>query len=270
MYIKPFLKWPGGKFRVLSKILKELPECDRYIEPFAGSCAVYLNVNTKRAIICDINHDLIDLYKFVQNDGLDFIVFCKDFFSPENNTKDKYYQLREEFNQITDRRERCARFLYLNRHCFNGLVRYNSKTEFNVPFGKYKNPYFPYNELINFYKRCQEVDTEFVCCDFRNIFKNLKVGDVVYCDPPYLPLSDTSNFTNYSGSNFNIQDQYDLAKLAKTASYNGIKIIISNHDTEISKHIYNGSEIKYFNVQRFISCKGSCRGEAPEILAIYR
>lgn len=270
MYIKPFLKWPGGKYRILPKILEELPEGTRYVEPFAGSCSVYLNANIKYAIICDINRDLIDLYKLIKAEGKEFISFCKTFFNAENNTKEKFYKIRNEFNQTQDQSERCARFLYLNRHCFNGLVRYNSKSEFNVPFGKYKNPYFPYKELINFYHRTQEVDTEFICCDFREVFKSLTFGDVVYCDPPYLPLSATSNFTNYSGSNFSVKDQYDLASLSKIASNHGVNVIISNHDTELSRELYNESEIKFFNVQRYISCKGSSREEAPEILAIFR
>lgn len=267
---KPFLKWAGGKYRIIDKILKELPTGMRFVEPFAGSCAVYLNMAAVRALVCDVNADLIYLYQHIQREGEDFILYCKNFFTSENNSKERYLEIRSEFNSCTDARKRGALFLYLNRHSFNGLVRYNSKGVFNVPFGKYKSPYFPLNELRLFYKKTQEVETSFVCCDFRSTFSKLTKGDVVYCDPPYVPISATANFTAYAGSEFSIQDQQELAKLAESAHSKGISVILSNHDTEITRSLYATAEVKLFDVQRFISCNGGNRTTAPEILAIYR
>lgn len=270
MQRKPFLKWAGSKYRVLDKILKELPTASRFVEPFAGSCAVYLNVAATRSLVCDVNADLISLYQHIQQEGDEFILYCQSFFTSDNNTKERYFEIREEFNLCNDARKRGALLLYLNRHSFNGLVRYNSKGGFNVPFGKYKSPYFPMKELHDFYIKTQEVETRFACCDFRNVFAELESGDVVYCDPPYVPLSATASFTAYAGNEFSLQDQQDLAMLSEAAHRKGIPVILSNHDTDITRNLYATAEVKLFNVQRFISCNGNNRAAAPELIAIYR
>jgi DNA adenine methylase len=205
MYNKPFLKWAGGKYRILDRILQEFPLGDRFVEPFAGSCAVYLNMRFPRALVCDLNRDLVSLYRHIQHEGENFIQYCASFFTPENNTRDAYLNLRNAFNNTSDSKKRAALLLYLNRHAFNGLVRYNSKGLFNVPFGKYKRPYFPLEELRTFCRKTQSTDTEFQTADFRDVFPSLKTGDVVYCDPPYTPLSATASFTSYAGNAFNTQ-----------------------------------------------------------------
>jgi DNA adenine methylase len=173
-------------------------------------------------------------------------------------------------NSSNDAKERAAILLYVNRHSFNGLIRYNSRGEFNVPFGKYAKPYFPFQELISFYKQTQSTETKFIATDFRSIFACLEPGDVVYCDPPYVPLSQTSKFTAYSGNIFQKQDQRDLALLAQNAWKKDIYIVLSNHDTEITRKLYSSAILKYFTVQRFISCDGDKREKVPELLAIYR
>ncbi|MDL2216417.1 Dam family site-specific DNA-(adenine-N6)-methyltransferase [Desulfovibrio sp. OttesenSCG-928-M14] len=270
MQRKPFLKWAGGKYRILDKILGELPAGIRFVEPFAGSCAVYLNVTAARALVCDANADLICLYQHIQQEGEEFILYCQSFFTPENNIKERYLEIRDEFNSCDNKRTRGALLLYLNRHSFNGLVRYNAKGGFNVPFGKYKSPYFPLQELQDFHLRTQEIETRFVCCDFRSVFAELEEGDVVYCDPPYVPLSASANFTAYAGNEFSLQDQQDLAMLAEAAHSKGIPVIISNHDTDITRNLYVAAQVKLFDVQRFISRNGDNRAAAPELLAIYR
>jgi DNA adenine methylase len=267
---KPFLKWAGGKYRIIDKILSELPARPRFVEPFAGSCAVYLNAKAESALVCDINADLIYLYQHIQHEGEEFILYCKSFFTPYNNTKDRYLELREEFNNSHAPHKRGALLLYLNRHSFNGLIRYNSKGGFNVPFGKYKAPYFPLKELYDFYAKTQQTVTVFECCDFRAVFSRLEKNDVVYCDPPYVPLSETASFTTYAGNEFSIKDQQDLAALSEAAYRRGIPVILSNHDTDITRNLYAAAEVKLFNVQRFISCNGDNRTAAPELLAVYR
>ena len=269
MYTKPFLKWAGGKYRILDRILHELPTGARFVEPFAGSCAVYLNVSFSKALACDLNSDLISLYRHIQQEGEDFIKYCATFFTPENNTRPGYMALRDRLNASSETRERAAMLLYVNRHAFNGLIRYNSKGGFNVPFGKYKKPYFPLKELRAFYRKTQSTPTEFMTADFRSVFALLKPGDVVYCDPPYVPLSQTASFTAYAGNAFNVQDQNDLAACAKEAWQKGIHVVLSNHDTEITRGLYSSAVLKHFAVQRFISCDGNNRGAAPELLAIY-
>lgn len=267
---KPFLKWAGGKYRVLDRILRELPAGSRFVEPFAGSCAVSLNVRFKKALVCDANPDLIHLYQHIQREGEGFIQACQSLFTPETNTKKRYLELREEFNNCQDSRRRAALLVYLNRHAFNGLVRYNTKGQFNVPFGKYKAPYFPLKEMADFLQKVRETDTRFVCCDFREAFARLEKGDVVYCDPPYVPLSETSSFTAYAGNAFSMHDQRDLAALSQAAHAKGIPVLLSNHDTAATRALYGGAEIHFFIVQRFISCQGNNRTAAPELLAMYR
>jgi DNA adenine methylase len=269
VYTKPFLKWAGGKYRILDKILRELPAGARFVEPFAGSCAVYLNADFPKALVCDLNSDLINLYRHIQQEGEGFIHYCASFFTQEYNTRAGYTALRNRLNASLDARERSALLLYVNRHAFNGLIRYNSKGGFNVPFGKYKKPYFPLKELQVFYAKTHSTATQFVAADFRSIFALLRPGDVVYCDPPYVPLSQTASFTAYAGGNFDAQDQHDLATLAKEAWRRGIHVVLSNHDTEITRHLYASAILKHFAVQRFISCNGDNREAAPELLAVY-
>ena len=270
MRLKPFLKWAGGKYRLLDAILREIPEGKRFVEPFAGSCAVYLNVAAPSALVCDINPDLIGLYRHLQREGEEFIVYCQSLFTVDGNTRAHYLQRREEFNACRDPRTRAALLLYLNRHAYNGLVRYNAKGEFNVPFGRYVRPYFPLGELRAFYSKTQETDTKFVCRDFRKVFAGLKPGDVVYCDPPYVPLSKTASFTSYAGNGFSAEDQRDLAALATAAHGRGIPVIVSNHNTETTRDLYATADLRRFNVQRFISRNGADRQTAPELLAVYR
>ena len=270
MHDKPFLKWAGGKYRILGAILHELPAGARFVEPFAGSCAMYLNADFPSALVCDANSDLISLYQSLQREGEAFIQYCASFFTPENNTQDRYLALRERLNASNDARERAAMLLYVNRHAFNGLIRYNSRGGFNVPFGRYKKPYFPLKELRVFCQKMQITDTEFAAADFRAVFDRLKPGDVVYCDPPYAPLSRTANFTAYAGNSFREEDQRDLAACVRDAWRRGIPVIVSNHDTRATRQLYSSARIERFSVQRFISCNGNRRETAPELLAVYR
>ncbi|ACN99725.1 Dam family site-specific DNA-(adenine-N6)-methyltransferase [Sulfurihydrogenibium azorense] len=265
--MKPFLKWPGNKYRIVKHIKKVLPAGKRLVEPFVGSGSVFLNTDYKSYLLCDINPDLINLYQTVKTYKYEFIDYCKSFFSKENNTKDKYYQLRDLFNKTDDKVLKSALFVYLNRHCYNGLVRYNSKGEFNTPFGRYDKPYFPEKEMRFFIEKCERSEVEFKCQDFRETFKQVKKGDVVYCDPPYIPLSDTANFTSYSKEGFNMEDQRILGSLARYYSNKGIPVIISNHYNEDLIEIYNTLIIP-LKVRRNISCKD--RKKVDELIAVFK
>lgn len=267
---KPFLKWAGGKFRLLARILPELAAARRYVEPFSGSAAVYLNTAAPEAIVNDVNADLVALYACLQKEGDPFIQYASRFFVAENNTEKAFYRLREAFNGTDDKRERAALLLYLNKHAFNGLIRYNAQGGYNVPFGKYTAPRFPVDEMRQFLKRTRQGKTRFTCRDFRDVFADLEPGDIVYCDPPYVPLSATSNFTSYAGTVFGPQDQEDLSRLARNAYARGVTVVLSNHDTPLVRKLYADARIISFEVQRFISCKGSKRKKAPELLALYK
>lgn len=265
--IRPFLKWAGNKYQILERIKEVLPQANRLIEPFVGSGAVFLNLDYNQYLLADNNGDLINLYLTLQTQGEPFINYCKSFFTEDNNRENRYYELRELFNTTSDAYLKAALFIYLNRHDYNGLCRYNSKGGFNTPFGQYRKPYFPEKSLLYFLTKAK--NAVFKTADFRDIMRTAKKGDVVYCDPPYVPLSATANFTAYSSSGFGSKDQTELAELARELAGRGIPVLISNHATEFTLNAYKTAKIERFNVQRFISCDGANRGKAEEVLALF-
>jgi DNA adenine methylase len=264
---RPFLKWAGNKYRLLEHIKPLLPAGKKLIEPFAGSAAVFLNTHYNSYLLSDINPDLIHLYQLVQQQGDNFIDRAADYFKPRYNNEDKYYQLRDKFNRSKNIVDKSALFLYLNRHGYNGLCRYNSKRQFNVPFGRYVKPYFPVRELQYFHHKAQVA--EFICEDFLVTLKRARKGHVVYCDPPYVPLSHSANFTAYGGNGFNLQHQQQLAAAAKQLAGKNIPVLLSNHDTPYTRELYTGSQQVYFPIQRFISCQGHNRQPVYEMLALF-
>lgn len=262
------LKWAGGKFRVLDEIKKRLPDGNRLIEPFAGSSVVFLNTDFKRYTLSDSNHDLIRFYKLLKKDGAEFIDYCRKYFDPKYNNATEYYKIRERFNSTSNKILKSALFLYINKHGYNGLCRYNASGKLNVPFGRYKRPYFPEEELLLFAKKSKRATIK--CEDFEKIIKNATSGDVIYCDPPYVPRSSTSNFTSYNAGGFSEDEQIRLAKAAKKAADSGIPVLISNHSNNITKKIYSkATNISHFSVCRQISCNGTKRERAKELLALY-
>jgi DNA adenine methylase len=180
--MKTFMKWAGNKSSIIEKIAPCLVG-ETLIEPFAGSCAVSLNTNFKKYICNDINADMINMYQLIQKNPTEFIKLAQDFFL-NGNEETRFYELRELYNNTPDKNLKSALFLYLNRHCFNGLCRYNSKGKFNVPFGKFKAPYFPEKEIIEFHDYTKN-NFVFLNEDFSELFKQADENTVIYCDPPY-------------------------------------------------------------------------------------
>ena len=267
--MKPFLKWAGNKYKIVERIKALLPEGKRLVEPFVGSGALFLNTDYPSYLLTDANADLITLYQHLQTEGNTFIEYCRPLFASENNDKDRYYELRQEFNTINDSRRKSAIFLYMNKHGYNGLCRYNSKGGFNVPFGRYKRPYFPEKEMLYFFQKSQNATFQYA--DFREVMDACVPTDVVYCDPPYVPLSETANFTSYSSGGFSWMEQKLLAKLAEGLAAQKIPVLISNHDTEFVRNLYiNANIVRFLSVQRYISCNGDNREKAQEILALFR
>ena len=267
---RSFLKWAGGKYRLTEVIDEMLPQGEHLIEPFAGACSVFLNTDYPRYTLNDINQDLINLYKILQTKPEKFITDAKKLFCPENNQAEVYYQFRKDFNESTDKYFRSLVFLYMNRHGYNGLCRYNKKGGYNVPFGKYKKPYFPEIELNYFAEKSQKAT--FVCEGYRQTIERAHSGDVIYCDPPYVPLSKTASFTSYSGNGFGLDEQADLANAAEevTESSN-IAVVISNHDTIWTRKIYEHAvKIKSIKVARTISQSTTKRKKVAELLALYK
>jgi len=264
---KPFLKWAGNKFRIIERIKEQLPSGKRLIEPFCGSAALFVNTNFDSYVIADNNKDLINLYLYLQKEGDAFIDYCTPFFSEQKNTADVYYQCREEFNQTDDKRLKAALFLYLNKHGYNGLCRYNQSGGFNVPFGRFKKPYLPKMEMQYFIKRSE--NATFLHQTFEETMGNAQIGDVLYCDPPYVPLNATNSSFQYDKNGFNQHAQIELARQAEKLSKKGIPVLISNHDTDFTQDIYKSAKISNFLVQRNISCQVNNRQKAQEILALF-
>lgn len=278
---KSFLKWAGGKSQSIDLLQKKIYQVDfsvfphptsmtgTFIEPFVGSGVVFMNIEACDYIINDVNDDLTNLYRILKTDGLSFIEECEYLFQEQNNTQEQFSQLRHTFNSLNGKkgqeRLRASLFLYLNRHCFNGLCRYNKSGEFNVPYGKYEKVYFPKKELqvaIDKLKRVTIFNES-----YEKVFLHAKVGDVIYCDPPYVPLSNTASFTDYAKTGFSMDQQKLLAKLAEEAP---CLTLISNHDNDITRELYNNAdEIITKEVSRFISASSDSRKPVTELLAIY-
>jgi DNA adenine methylase len=268
---KPFLKWAGGKQRMTSRLIALLPPGDRLVEPFVGSAALFLASSHRRALLADANRDLIDVYRALQDEGEEFIAACRVLFGPEANTRESYDARRLQFNASRDPRERARLFVYLNKHCYNGLCRYNRKGAFNVPFGRYVRPGFPEAEMVAFLQRLRDADeVTFVHAPFGPVLDSTQPGDVVYCDPPYVPLSATAHFTAYSATPFGVAEQAALARAAGQLAARGVPVLISNHDTPETRALYrNATTLEALQVRRHISCSGATRGTADELLALF-
>jgi DNA adenine methylase len=265
------LKWAGGKKKLTNEIASLLPKKGkkRLVEPFVGGGSVFLNLEFDEYLLVDMNKDLINLFNTIKTQSSEFITDAQEYFNKDHNQPEKYYDYRTQFNQSADPYERSLLFLYLNRHGYNGLCRYNKSGGYNVPFGRYKHPYFPKEELLYFSKKAQSAT--FIQGDFETAFSQLEADDVVYCDPPYSPINPTSNFTAYAGNSFTDEDQKRLVACAEIAKKKNIPTLISNHYVDFTKELYKGAtKKKFLQVQRSISQKGKGRIKVKEILALYK
>ena len=265
---RAFLKWAGGKYPLLDDIKRHLPQGECLIEPFVGAGSVFLNTDFSRYILADINSDLISLYNIVKTRTDEYVQASRELFMPETNQAEVYYRFREEFNASQDPFRRAVLFLYLNRFGYNGLCRYNLRGEFNVPFGRYKNPYFPEAELYHFAEKAQ--NAEFHCLSYEECMDRADSNSVVYCDPPYAPLSATANFTAYHTNSFSPKEQAHLAEMAEKLVSKQIPVLISNHDTPDTREWYRSAKHFQVKVRRSISSNGGTRKKVNELLALYK
>ncbi|QRG79433.1 adenine-specific DNA-methyltransferase [Citrobacter sp. R56] len=265
---RAFLKWAGGKYPLLEDIKRHLPPGECLVEPFVGAGSVFLNTDFSRYILADINSDLISLYNIVKSRTDAYVQASRELFTPETNQAEVYYQFREEFNACQDPFRRAVLFLYLNRFGYNGLCRYNLRGEFNVPFGRYKKPYFPEAELYHFAEKAQ--NAEFHCLSYEECMDRADADSVVYCDPPYAPLSATANFTAYHTNSFSPREQAHLAEMAEKLVSKRIPVLISNHDTPDTREWYKAAKHFQVKVRRSISSNGGTRKKVDELLALYQ
>jgi DNA adenine methylase len=273
MDAKPFLKWAGGKTALLGQLLPLVPRVfGCYYEPFLGGGAVYFalaglkqkgEIKFTGAYLSDLNEELINAYQVVRDDVTGLLGWLGKF--QVSHSKEFYYQLRN-WCPITPV-ERAARFVYLNRTCFNGLYRVNKLGEFNVPVGNYKNPKICDEENL---RLCSHVlaDAELGCAPFERILDRATTGDFVYFDPPYVPISATANFVSYTPDGFGWTDQERLASVVRELDRRGCQVMVSNAWVESLQQLYTGFRLVEVRAPRAINSKGNARGKVSEMLVL--
>lgn len=264
---RPFLKWAGGKQRLLPQLLPLLPLKDRLIEPFVGAGSVFLAADYDRYLLNDANSDLIGVWVALKERPREFIASSAAYFVPEYHSEAAYKLVRDEFNQATDRFERAVRLLYLNKFGFNGLFRVNKRGLLNVPYAWHKSlPRFPMAELEGAAARLRACTIH--SGGYKAVLQEAGPGDVCYCDPPYAPSVSGESFTAYTDVGFDWNEQRELVKAAENAVARGAVVAISNHDTPATRELYKGWKLHELSTWRSMSSRQSGRRAVRELVAI--
>ncbi len=268
--VQPFLKWAGGKRQLLPEIRNSLPNprsYGRYFEPFLGGGAVFFDLQPKKAVINDFNAEAINVYRIIRDDVDGLIEHLKT----HENEADYFYRIREmdrnpnfdELSVLT----KASRIIYLNKTCYNGLFRVNSQGQFNVPFGRYKNPNIVNEIVLRAVSRyLNDNKIEILNTDFEKSLESVKKNDFVYFDPPYDPVSDSSSFTGYTLNGFDKEEQERLRNLCDKLNDKGCKFLLSNSATPFILGIYKDYEIEIVEAARAINSVASGRGKIDEVL----
>ncbi len=274
MCFRPFIKWVGGKKGLISQLMPLLPKnFNNYFEPFVGGGALFFELYSlgvlegKKVYLFDINEELINTYQVIKHFPSKLLDELKKF--QQKHSKEFYYEVREwdrdnDFKNI-DKVLRAARFIYLNKTCFNGLYRVNKKGFFNVPIGSYKSPKI-YDEKLIMSASYALKDANIEVADFSRVLEVAKENDFIYFDPPYYPLSDTSNFTSYTDLVFLEDEQKRLYQVFKELDKKGCFVMESNSDTEFIKNLYQEYKIEIVYMHRFINSKKEGRGKISEVV----
>ncbi|KPK17036.1 MAG: hypothetical protein AMJ62_03245 [Myxococcales bacterium SG8_38] len=264
----PFVKWAGGKGRLLSQLRPLLPPGVarmRHVEPFVGGGAMFFSRQPSRALLTDINPQLIDAYHAIRDD-VDRVIDALEALAADH-CKERYYQVRERYNRGArlTAEKRAAMFIYLNKTCFNGLHRVNRKGEFNVPFGSYKNPRILNEGGLRAASRALR-SAELRCSSFEALLETAKPGDFIYFDPPYEPVSTTASFTSYARDGFSRVDQRRLAEVYGALDRRGCKLMLSNSDVPFIRNLYRRFKVDIVAAPRAINCDAAKRGKVTEIV----
>ena len=268
--LQPFTKWTGGKRQLLGELRSYMPETfGRYFEPFVGGGALFFDLAPEKAVINDFNEELINAYRQIKNNPAELINLL--IKHKENNSKDYYLELRSadrdgRISRMTGV-ERAARILYMLRVDFNGLYRVNSKNQFNVPYGRYKNPKIVDVDLLyQISEYLNENDVEILQTDFAEAVKDAQTGDFVYFDPPYIPLNATSDFTSYTDSGFGFREQIRLMETCRELDRNGVLFMASNSHSPDVFDLYEGFIIETVDASRMINSTATGRGKINEVI----
>ena len=268
--LQPFTKWTGGKRQLLPVIRELMPKTyNRYFEPFVGGGALFFDLAPKDAVINDFNAELINCYQQIKDNPQELIEILK--VHQEYNSKEYYLDLRsadrDERIDMMSEVQRAARILYMLRVDFNGLYRVNSKNQFNVPYGRYKNHKIVDEELISAISvYLNNNQLEIKTGDFEKAVLDVQPGDFVYFDPPYIPLSETSAFTSYTHEGFSFADQVRLRDAFKRLSDTGAYVMLSNSSSALVEELYKDFNIHYVEATRTNGAKSSSRGKISEII----
>ena len=263
---KPFVKWVGGKTQLLPELTSRIPSnFSRYFEPFIGGGALFFHYSPEQSTLIDINEELTNAYRVIKYQTEELITDLKRHI----HEKDYYYQIRNvdrssEYKLWSDVR-RASRLIYLNKTCFNGLYRVNSKGKFNTPMGSYKNPKIV--DEVNL-RACSKAlaSAEIINGSFLEVEEKVQGDDFVYFDPPYAPLNATSNFTGYSQKGFDNQMQLDLRNLCDRLDKKGVRFMVSNSNAPLILDLYRDYKIELVYATRAINSKGHKRGKIPEVI----
>lgn len=269
MSARPFIKWAGGKTALLSELLKRVPpNYGTYHEPFLGGGALFFALQPKRAILCDVNARLIRTYAAVKYNVDNLVTMLKSY--KEQHSEDFYYATRFNMHTPIELFSLAlvgAQFIYLNKTSFNGLWRENRAGKFNVPCGKYKNPAILDEENLRACSQALQAAEGLGTGDFRQTSIEPQPGDLWYADPPYVSVSDTSNFTGYSSGGFTMKDQTDLRDLALSLKRRGVHVMLSNSGSPVVEKLYaKDFKIEAVKCRRNINSKGDKRGEITEYI----
>ena len=264
----PFLKWAGGKGRVLPQLQPLLPQGIgrmRHVEPFVGGGALFFSRLPARALLCDINPALIDTYRAVQGD-VESVIEHLQHFAAQHSTE-FYYLLRRRYNEERDAYpvERAAMFIYLNKTCFNGLHRVNRRGEFNVPAGRYAQPKIVDPAGLRAASAALAL-AELRCGGFEHLLAWARPGDFIYLDPPYAPRSATSCFTTYAEEGFGNKDQEELSEIYRVLDRRGCKLMLSNSDVPLIRALYANWRIDTIEAARAVNCNAQGRGKVSELV----
>lgn len=260
----PILKWAGGKSALIPQFTPYFPKegrYKRYIEPFAGGAAVFFHLRPAQGFLIDLNSDLIEVYTVVRDDLDHLITALKEHY----NDRDYFYKVRAQNPDELTPAQSAARLIFLNRTCYNGLYRVNRQGQFNVPFGKYKNPTIcDIPGLRAASAALQHAHLE--VADFEIVLKYAEPGDFIYFDPPYQPLSPTSSFTGYTSNGYTSDDQSRLAVVYRKLDERGCLLMLSNSSAPLIYELYQGYKMKEINARRAINSKPDGRGVIKELL----
>jgi DNA adenine methylase len=263
---KPFVKWAGGKSQLLPELVKRIPQSyERYFEPFAGGAALFFHLQPRKACLVDANENLITAYRVVRERVEDLI----DDLKRHVYDSDYYYRIRNvdrtEAYQTWSDVQKASRLIYLNKTCYNGLYRVNSRGEFNTPFGRYTNPTILDEENLRACS-CTLRQTKLMTGSFLSIEKIVTSKDFIYFDPPYEPLSATANFTGYSQGGFEASMQTELRDFCDRLDRRGVRFLLSNSSAPLILELYRSYKVEFVFASRMINSKGKDRGKIPEVI----